>query len=224
MQLQQRPTDSRQYEYHNPAPNVALAIYRTPEGAQQALNASPIRFSLERETPDSEQASYDADPEDDLSSNLPKEATTHDTAAMTSPSSLLTRTTTSPPNSPPSPPTPMPLSAPAQKQRSIKWFQVTLDRSRIIHQDFVERQPLWKQFNPMKSMAQEDLSKIVPLSGLSDVSKRPPHAHRTPNTILASMAKYVEKGMPSLRGISEGRESMGEDGRLQRRERSQGTA
>lgn len=220
MQLLQHPADSMQYEYHNPAPNVALAIYRTPEGAQQALNASPIRFSLERETPNTEHESYTAEPEDENEpSNLPKETTAHDTAAMTSPSSLLTRTTTSPPTSPPPAPTPMPLSAPAQKPKSIKWFQVTLDRSRVVHQDFVERQPLWKQFNPMKSMAQEDLSKIVPLRGLSDVSKRPPHAHRTPNKILASMAKYVEKGMPSLRGIWEGRERMGEDGRLQKRER-----
>ncbi|KAJ4337731.1 hypothetical protein N0V87_004479 [Didymella glomerata] len=190
------------YEYHNPADNVALAIYRTPEGAQQALNASPLRFSLERETPNTEPASYTADPEDDPST-LPIASATHDTAAMTSPSSLLTRTPTTPPSTPPSAPPPMPFSAPAPKPTTTKWFQVTLDRSRAVHQDFVERQPLWKQFSPMKSMAQEDLAKIVPLSGLSDVSRRPPHAHRTPNKVLRGMAGYVEKGMPTLRGIWE---------------------
>lgn len=202
MQLPQRHADCRQYEYHNPADNVALAIYRTPEGAQQALNASPLRFSLERETPNTEHTSYTADPEDDPSS-LPKETTTNDTSAMTSPSSLLTRTPTTSPTSPPSTSAPLPFSAPAPRPTKTKWFQVTLDRSRVVHQDFVERQPLWKHFSPMKSMAQEDLAKIVPLSGLSDVSKRPPHAHRTPNKILTSMARYVEKGMPSLRGVWE---------------------
>lgn len=70
-----------------------------------------------------------------------------------------------------------------------------------MHQDFVERQPLWKQFTPMKSMAQEDLAKQVPHLGLSDVSKRPPNAHRTPTKVLRSMNKYLEVGMPSLRAL-----------------------
>lgn len=55
----------------------------------------------------------------------------------------------------------------------------------------------------MKSMAQEDLAKIVPLPGLSDVSRRGPDAHRTPIKVLRSMAGYVEKGMPSLRAVWE---------------------
>ena len=55
----------------------------------------------------------------------------------------------------------------------------------------------------MKSMAQEDLSKIVPHAGLSDVSKRPPNAHRTPNKVLRRMGQWVESEMPTLRGLWE---------------------
>lgn len=55
----------------------------------------------------------------------------------------------------------------------------------------------------MKSMAQEDLAKVVPHIGLSDVSKRPPHAHRTPNKVLKLMANYVENRMPSLKNMYE---------------------
>lgn len=121
---------------------------------------------------------------------------------MTSPSTLLQRTAApSPiPSDQPSP-TPLPFSPPPPKTTTQKWFQVTVDRSRAVHQDFVERQPLWKQFEPMRSMAQEDLAKQVPHLGLSDISKRPPNAHRTPNKVLVSMAKYVEHGMPSLRAL-----------------------
>lgn len=104
----------------------------------------------------------------------------------------------------------MPFSSPPPKATTTKWFQVTLDRSRVVHQDFVERQPLWKQFVPMKSMAQEDLAKVVPHAGLSDITKRPPHAHRTPNKVLSSMARYVQKGMPTLRGIWEENKKKGQ--------------
>lgn len=58
----------------------------------------------------------------------------------------------------------------------------------------------------MKSMAQEDLAKVVPHLGLSDVSKRPPNAHRTPNRVLRVMNEYVETRMPTLRGMVEGSE------------------
>ena len=81
-----------------------------------------------------------------------------------------------------------------------------MDRSRAVHQDFIERQPYWKQFHPMKSMAQEDLAKVVPHIGLSDVSKRPPNAHRTPNRVLRILNEYVETKMPTLRQIVEGGE------------------
>jgi hypothetical protein len=72
-----------------------------------------------------------------------------------------------------------------------------------VHQDYVERQPFWKQYNPMKSMSQEDLAKKVPHIGLSDISKRPPNAHRTPNSVLKQMSEYVETRMPGLRSIAE---------------------
>lgn len=99
---------------------------------------------------------------------------------------------------------PMPFEESATPKRTVsKWFQVTVDWSRTIHQDFVERQPYWKQFEPMKSMAQEDLAKKVPHIGLSDVSKRPPNAHRTPNKVLKVMSDYVQHRMPSLRDIYE---------------------
>jgi hypothetical protein len=98
---------------------------------------------------------------------------------------------------------PAPLPNTPQPLTKTKWFQVTVDRSRAVHQDFVERQPYWKQFVPMKSMAQEDLVKRVPHIGLSDVSKRPPHAHRTPNRVLKLMSEYVETRMPSLKGMVE---------------------
>jgi hypothetical protein len=59
----------------------------------------------------------------------------------------------------------------------------------------------------MKSMAQTDLQKKVPHVGLSDVSKRPPNAYRTPTRVLRVMNDYVERAMPTLRGIAEGSES-----------------
>jgi hypothetical protein len=114
-------------------------------------------------------------------------------SAVNVPKNPLHPTPTSPP---PMPFAPSPSTTPRTTHN--KYFQITIDRSRIIHQDFVERQPFWKQFNPMKSMAQDDLSKKVPHLGLSDVSKRPPNAHRTPNKVLKQMNYYTEKRMPSL--------------------------
>ncbi|KAG9198275.1 hypothetical protein G6514_010296 [Epicoccum nigrum] len=204
---------SLKYQYHNPADNVSLAIYRSADAAQQALNASPLVFSLERETHLSDDpGSLDtvaADPD----ANLPR-ATSVDVGEMTSPSELLhrTATTTSPPSSSSSATAtatsiaPLPFTPSPAVPTAKKWFQVTLDRSRVVHADFIERQPLYKQFNPMKSMAQLDLDKQVPHKGLSDLGRRGPGAHRTPLRQLRSMAAYAEKGLPSLRAISEGRE------------------
>lgn len=87
-----------------------------------------------------------------------------------------------------------------------KTFQITFDRSRVIQQDHIERQPYWKQFSPMKSMAQADLAKRVPHIGLSDVSKRPPSAHRTPVRVLRGMSDYVANRMPTLSGMMEDNE------------------
>lgn len=102
----------------------------------------------------------------------------------------------------------MPSTA-TNAQKWTKWFQVTVDRSRAVHQDFIERQPYWKQFTPMKSLAQQDLARQVPHIGLSDISKRPPNAHRTPNRVLKVMSEYVEQRMPSLK-------DMAEDGEMER--------
>lgn len=113
-------------------------------------------------------------------------------SATHAPKNPLHHTTTKPP--------PMPFApSPSNKLHYTyqKHFLVTIDRSRVIHQDFVERQPFWAQFGPMKSLAQEDLARKVPHLGLSDVSKRPPHAHRTPNKILNLMANYTANHMPS---------------------------
>jgi hypothetical protein len=127
------------------------------------------------------------------------------------PSQLMSRSLPSTPiTKPPPKPTPMPFESPAPSAGQIKqtkWFQVTLDRSRAVHQDYVERQPFWKNFNPMRSMSQEDLAKTVPHPGLSDISKRPPNAHRTPNRVLRIMSDYVENTMPTLRGMVEGSEA-----------------
>jgi hypothetical protein len=115
------------------------------------------------------------------------------------------------PNSPP----PMPFAPDSSTPRTTykKYFQVTIDRSRTIHQDYIERQPYWRQFDPMKSMAQEDLAKKVPQIGLSDVSKRPPNGHRTPNRVLKQMSYHVEKTMPKLMDMWEdgGREKKESD-------------
>lgn len=199
------------YEYHNPADNIALAIFRDSTAAQRALDASPIRFALEKViiNPSEYNVQNELNDDDDASlpeSNDPKLATKPGIDEILRPSSLLTRTTpptAPPPKNSPKPP-PMPFDPPPAPLTRTKWFQVTIDRSRAVHQDFVERQPYWKYFHPMKSMAQEDLAKQVPHLGLSDVSKRPLNQHRTPNKVLKQMSEYVERVMPSLRGMAEG--------------------
>lgn len=209
------------YEYHNPADNVALAIFRDATSAQKALDASPIRFALERVVHDEGEHSegqHENEEEDDAEDE-PNTATKPAKDGIdeilrpptlsipTVPSESIVHT--SPPTSAPPP---MPFDPPAPKSTlnqhiKSKWFQVTVDRSRVVHQDFIERQPYWKQFSPMKSMAQEDLAKQVPHIGLSDVSKRPPNAHRTPNKVLKNMSEYVERAMPTLSGMARGGEN-----------------
>ncbi|KAI4957696.1 hypothetical protein J4E86_004835 [Alternaria arbusti] len=207
-----------QYEYQNPADNVALAIYRDEAAAQSALDASPLRFALEKLiTSDTDaDAQIQAAEEDEDDTPIQQTPQKDGIDEILRPSQLLNRTLptptgttgTSPAPTPPSKPLPFdpPPHASSQK-KSTKWFQVTVDRSRAVHPDFIERQPYWKQFHPMKSMAQVDLEKSVPHVGLSDVSKRPPNAYRTPARVLRVMNEYVEKRMPSLRGIVEGGEN-----------------
>ncbi|KAL5119688.1 hypothetical protein ACEQ8H_002294 [Pleosporales sp. CAS-2024a] len=228
---------SLKFEYHNPADNIVLAIFRDDKAAQKALDASPIRFALEKtlDWPDQDHRHHghhegegEGEPDDHLDMTTSSPAPTTTTAAPTAaaaaasggiddilrPSMLSTRTapTAPPPARPraqpsmPFEPRPRPRHGPEPQTRT-KWFQVTVDRSRAVHQDYVERQPFWKYFEPMKSMAQEHLAKQVPHIGLSDVSKRPPNAHRTPNHVLKTMNDYVQERMPSLRGMVEGNDS-----------------
>ncbi|RAR06259.1 hypothetical protein DDE83_007014 [Stemphylium lycopersici] len=199
------------YEYQNPADNSALAIYRDEISAQRALDASPLRFALETYIPSPAESRKPLPSEQDAE-HQPANQTppNHGIDEVLRPSQLAARTLRPTPSPPPPKPTPMPFessSSSAKAEKQSKWFQVSLDRSRAVHQDYVERQPFWKQFSPMKSMAQEDLAKTVPHAGLSDVSKRPPNAHRTPVRVLNIMNEYVENRMPTLRGIAENHES-----------------
>ena len=220
-----------QYEYHKPTGNISLAIYRDADSAQQALNASPIRFALEKVIAEVEVDKKERDWSDD---EIEDETETRERDALDGiediirPSQLIsdalldTHAPTSSSSSTETPdlssqgvntqanaktrtPTPLPFEPPAPIARKVssKWFQITVDRSRVIHQDFVERQPFWKQFTPMKSMAQEDLMTKVPHIGLSDVSKRPPNYHRTPNKVMKQMSWYVENRMVSLKEMFE---------------------
>ncbi|KAJ6276756.1 hypothetical protein J3E71DRAFT_226295 [Bipolaris maydis] len=207
------------YEYQNPADNVALAIYRDERSAQRALDASPLRFALEKVVSPvtihpSQSSSSQEDEEDDGdidSFSTEKTQPIKGIDEILRPSKLANRSWQSTSTTKPtSKPTPMPFESPTPPEEQIKqskWFQVTIDRSRAVHQDYIERQPFWKQFNPMRTMSQEDLAKTVPHPGLSDISKRPPNAHRTPNRVLKVMNDYVETKMPTLRGIFEGSEA-----------------
>ncbi|KAF2450558.1 hypothetical protein P171DRAFT_439184 [Karstenula rhodostoma CBS 690.94] len=201
-----------QFEYHSPVPNSALLIYRDAAAAHAALAASPIRFALERihhdpktahETDDYNLSLFDQDAPD----VAPPPQTTPGIDEIRAPSALLTRTTPNPQPAPADTDTdidtgahaPLPFAPPQKQPKTVsRWFQVTIDRSHAIHQDYVERQPLWAQFEPMKSLAQLDLAPKVPHVGLSDVTKRPPHAYRTPNHVLALMNKHLQYGQESL--------------------------
>ncbi|KAF2006576.1 hypothetical protein P154DRAFT_455345, partial [Amniculicola lignicola CBS 123094] len=197
---------SLRYEYHNPANNVALAIFREAEAAQKALDASPIRFSLETRVEDAEAAVEDPfadghpaqmDPDDMTSMSPPTDGIDD----ILRPSTLIGRTF--PPSPSPKAPSPAPLpyapTSPHLIPTSKKWFHVTIDRSQAVHQDFVERQPFWKEYSPMKNMVQEDLANVVPLLGLSDVAKRPLFQHRTRNRVLKRMAERAGREGVSVR-------------------------
>ncbi|KAJ4366485.1 hypothetical protein N0V83_008121 [Neocucurbitaria cava] len=199
--------------------NAVLAIYRDEHSAQQALNASPIRFALEKVGEHNATSTQSLHEENEDDSDSPAQIPAKDGIdEILRPSQLINRTlssATTPPLSSPAPsaqppmpfePPSTPSSQPQDNTNWTKWFQITVDRSHAVHRDYVERQPYWKQFEPMKSMAQEDLAKQVPHIGLSDVSKRPPNAHRTPNRVLGAMNEYVQHMMPTLKGIVEGKD------------------
>ena len=214
-----------QFEYHSPAPNSALVLYRDQASAQQALDASPIRFALERVAVTTQAATetddFDLLDQNDDYSPLSEDASSSSTTNppvtgiddIIRPSSLLTRTSPTPPSTPSTAPPPLPHAPPTPKPKTeSRWFQVTVDRSHAVHVDYVERQPYWRQFEPMKSLAQLDLEKKVPHAGLSDVSKRPPNAYRTPNWVLKVMNEHLAKGQESLVKMWQGGEREDKEG------------
>lgn len=209
-------TNFPQFEYHNPAANSALLIYRDVSSAQQALDASPIRFALEKAEPTHPSEPQNSTVDTDTGADELEDRDTPSSNPATGiheilrPSALLSRDGPNPSPSPAQAAKPFPLSSPTPRKTTSKWFQVTVDRSHAVHQDYVERQPYWKHFNPMKSIAQQDLAKKVPHIGLSDVSKRPPHAHRTPNRVLAQMNGYLRMGRESLVKMWQERQDKGQ--------------
>jgi hypothetical protein len=209
------------YEYHNPAANSAIAIFRDAESAQQALNASPVRFALEKVQPEEEDQHITPETKAEESTESAIEppapfTLTSDIESLTRPPRLLNPLIPEPPtqriNATGAPKTPdlstsqIPFYKSTQpKSTAAVWFDLTIDRSRTVHQDYVERQPFWTKFHPMKSMAQEDLAKVVPHVGLSDVTKRA--NPRTPTFLLEQRASNV-KQTKSLRQLYE--EGLGE--------------
>jgi hypothetical protein len=200
--------------------NVAIGIYRDADSAQQALNASPIRFALEKLAPQ-KLASEEEDHFDDIgeedkgmedaTQNIPDkgvddilrpskllnstltENASLDSARIIKPT--LSSSTENPPSS-----APLPFEPSNQSPQTVsKWFQITVDRSRTVHHDYIEKQNYWQKFAPMKSIAQTDLSEKVPHLGLSDVSKRPPNAHRVNNRALRTSSRHDEEDLLSLR-------------------------
>lgn len=206
------------YEYQRPLPNLAVVIYQDSHAAQAAMDASPIRFALEQDSSNesdleqahSASADHAAEDEDKDEVEGASEPPSDNIDDILRPSQLLSHTLTFPSvlaGPPPSPPTPMPFDSTATTHpRTVrhKPFLVTVERSHVVHADYIERQPYYKQFHPMQSVAHYDLANQVPHPGLSDVSKRPPNAFRTPVRVLQTMSHYVERVMPSLKKISEG--------------------
>ena len=171
---------------------------------QRALDASPINFELHKTTSDEQELRQDVGTEEDAcdseygsAASKNRRAIENDATSsmpvgvedMMRPSSLINRTFTPSPHPPPNPLLSK-RSASSQASRSKdstsykKQFQLTVDRSRAIFQDYVQRQPWWSGFHPTKSAAQLDLVKSVPWPGLSDISKRPSSYHRTHNKFL----------------------------------------
>lgn len=80
--------------------------------------------------------------------------------------------------------------APATKLNDhlVREFHLTADISLMDHQGYIERQPYHWGFTPtIKSFAEEDLAKSVPLKGMSAVSKI------APELPLRLVKKYAEE-------------------------------
>lgn len=198
-------------------------IFRHPDSAQKAVEASPIRFQLEKVLPEEENADEEADEdvveEDEEGIQVTNKSSSLGVEELMRASQLLDRRppSNSSPNSttttnaapddlssqPSNSTSKIPFYTPPAPRRVFRRnFELIIDRSRVVHQDYVERQVHWTRFQPMKSMAQQDLVKVVPYRGLSDVTKR--MVPRTPNKVLITRAEQVHQ-MPSLRDMYEGR-------------------
>ncbi|KAF2493966.1 hypothetical protein BU16DRAFT_590803 [Lophium mytilinum] len=190
------------------APNSAFAIYRDPEAAQKALNASPIRFALETvaESEAKEEAAWASPekPEDEW--NTIQEAPMKDgVEEITRPSLLLNQIPAQRQgkfgqNSPVQNSSEAMEETPEHGQapenaapKVVRWFHVNVDRTRAVYQDYVERQPFYSEFAVANSMMQEDLAKRVPHVGLSDVTIRDGNFHRTPTKFLKRSAKRISQ-------------------------------
>lgn len=205
-----------QHEYFRPMDNIALGIYRDADAAKQALDASPIRFALENyenSNPAENKTAVDIDEAEysTVQSEGPVETGIDD---ILRPGELLTNSRYKEPSIEPTaspPPKPMPFEQPAETPKTVpKWFQITLDRSRVVHYDYIEKQFLWGRYSPMKTIAQEDLAKKVPHEGMSDVGQRPPGVEHRPHRALRRDQAYVDERMPSVRQIwMESETSMG---------------
>ena len=195
-------------------PNSVLATYRDPTSAQKALDASPIRFSLEaiagdRAENDVDESWLEDQPEDDGASMQYKSGK-DGVEEIIQPSTLLyrpsdqnqdhfvsatrqTKDRTPPENQlqeNPNNEKVAEIGQPEKPSGTLCWFHLTVDLSRTDQREYIERQPLYNTFAPTKSMAQEDLVKSVPHVGLSDISVRHKSA-RTPNRILNKQAKAI---------------------------------
>jgi hypothetical protein len=205
---------SVQYEEPVGMPNSALATYRDPVSAQKALDASPIRFSLEAIAGDGAENDVDEsrseDQPEDGGASMQSQSGEDGVEEIIRPSTLLYRP--SDPNSDhfTSATRQTKVHTPPENQlqentkdekvagtgqsekpsKTLRWFHLTVDLLRTDQREYVERQPLYNTFAPTKSMAQEDLAKSVPHVGLSDVSVRHKSA-RTPNRILNKQAKAM---------------------------------
>jgi hypothetical protein len=195
-------------------PNSALATYRDPASAQKALDASPIRFSLEAIAGDGAEndvnESQSGDQSEDGGASTQSQSGEDGVEEMIRPSTLLyrpsdqnkdhfasatrqTKDHTLPENRLQENPKNEEVAETGQSEKpskTLRWFHLTVDLSRTDQREYVERQPLYNTFAPTRSMAQEDLAKSVPHVGLSDVSVRHKSA-RTPNRILNKQAKAM---------------------------------
>ncbi|OCL12234.1 hypothetical protein AOQ84DRAFT_360801 [Glonium stellatum] len=191
------------YEEPVGMPNSLLATYRDAASAQKALDASPVRFSLEAIEGDmagnNVDESWSEDQPEDGEATAPPKSGTDGVEEMVRPSTLLHKPFDHNGNNNPSGSQSL-ENARNEKvaetgrlensTKTLRWFHLTVDSSHTDQRGYVERQPLYTTFVPTRSMVQEDLAKSVPHIGLSDVSVRT-KSTRTPNRILSRQAQAL---------------------------------